>query len=72
MAAKKRFKDLGTGGKIGAMVLGAAQVALQGAALRDLKQRPAARVKGPKPFWFAVSFLNFGGPIAYFLIGRRK
>ncbi|MBM6622412.1 hypothetical protein JTF08_12400 [Micrococcaceae bacterium RIT802] len=72
MAAKKRFKDLGTGGKIIVMILGAAQVALQGAALKDLKQRPAAQVKGPKPFWFAVSFLNYGGPIAYFLIGRRK
>lgn len=72
MAAKKRFKDLRLGGKIVVMVLGAAQVALQGAALKDLKGRPAGQVKGPKPLWFAISFLNFGGPIAYFLIGRRK
>ncbi|WP_417233773.1 PLDc N-terminal domain-containing protein [Arthrobacter sp.] len=72
MAAKKRFKDLGTGGKIGVTLLGAAQVALQGAALKDLKGRPAAQVKGPKLMWFAVSFMNFGGPIAYFLIGRKK
>lgn len=72
MVAKKRFKELGAGGKIGAMILGAAQVALQGAALKDLKERPAAQVKGPKLLWFAVSFLNFGGPIAYFLIGRKK
>ncbi|GAA1355501.1 hypothetical protein GCM10009596_02830 [Arthrobacter rhombi] len=72
MAAKKRFNELGAGGKIGVMVLGAAQVALQGAALKDLKDRPAAQVKGPKLLWFAVSFLNFGGPIAYFLIGRKK
>jgi hypothetical protein len=72
MAGRKRFKELGAGGRIGVMVLGAAQVAPQGAALKDLKDRPSAQVKGPKLLWFAVSFLNFGGPIAYFLIRRKK
>jgi len=69
---KKKFKDLGTGGKIGVVALSAAQLALQGAALKDLKERPAAQVKGPKILWFAVSFMNFAGPSAYFLFGRRK
>ncbi|HXD28634.1 MAG TPA: PLDc N-terminal domain-containing protein [Arthrobacter sp.] len=68
---KKKFKDLGTGGKIGVVAL-SAQLALQGAALKDLKERPAAQVKGPKILWFAVSFMNFAGPSAYFLFGRRK
>ncbi|WP_372698860.1 hypothetical protein [Arthrobacter sp. JSM 101049] len=70
--AKKKFKDLGTGAKIGVVVLSAAQLALQGAALKDLKERPAAQVKGPKILWFGLSFMNFAGPCAYFLIGRRK
>ncbi len=54
------------------MVLAAAQVSLQAAALRDLKKRPAAQVNGPKAAWVAASFINFVGPIAYFMIGRKK
>lgn len=47
------------------------QLGLQTAALRDLKKRPAAQVRGPKPAWVAASFVNYVGPIAYFAIGRR-
>ena len=50
----------------------AVQIALQTAALRNLKKRPAALVNGPKPAWFAASFINFFGPVAYFIFGRKR
>lgn len=69
---KKSFKDLSTGQKLRVGLTAAVQIALQTAALRDLKKRPAAMVNGPKPAWFAASFLNFIGPAAYFLFGRKR
>jgi hypothetical protein len=69
---KKSFKDLSGGQKLRVAVTAAVQIALQTAALRDLKKRPAALVNGPKPAWFAASFLNFIGPAAYFLFGRKR
>ena len=56
------------------VVRGALQVGLLAAALADLHRRPASEVRGPKPLWAAISFANYlgVGPIAYFLIGRRR
>ena len=69
---KKHWKDLGKGAKC-AIVLGACvQLGLQAAALRDLSQRSPAQVNGAKAAWVAASFINFAGPIAYFLRGRRQ
>lgn len=72
MMARKHFKDLSTGRKFWVMLLGAAQVALQGAALKDLATRPSAEVNGPKTAWFFASFFNFIGPLSYFAVGRKK
>ncbi len=69
---KKSFKDLSGGQKLRVAVTAAVQIALQTAALRDLKKRPAALVNGPKPAWFAASFINFIGPVAYFVFGRKR
>jgi hypothetical protein len=69
---KKSFKDLSGGQKLRVVVTAAVQIALQTAALRDLKKRPAALVNGPKPAWFAASFINFFGPVAYFIFGRKR
>ncbi len=57
-----------------ALIISAAfvQFALQFVALRDLKRRPAAEVKGPKKLWASLSFVNYFGPIAYLLVGRKK
>jgi len=72
MAAKKRWQDLSTRTKVRLIVAGAAQLALQLAALRDLSKRKPMEVNGPKPAWVAASFINFAGPIAYFIFGRKK
>lgn len=54
------------------VLLGAIQAALLAAALRDVLPRPAGELTAPKPLWVAACFVNFLGPIAYFVIGRRR
>jgi hypothetical protein len=50
------------------------QMGLLVAALWDLRRRPADQIRGSKRVWALVSCANFLGlgPIAYFLIGRRR
>jgi hypothetical protein len=69
---KKSWKDIHPKQRARIAVLGSVQLALQAYALKDLKKRPASLVRGPKPAWFAASFLNFLGPAAYLLFGRKK
>lgn len=68
---KKRFSQLQPRSRAAIIVGGTIQLVLQAAALRDIKQRPAAQIAGPKELWVALSFVNFAGPIAYFVVGRR-
>jgi hypothetical protein len=51
---------------------GLVQVALQAAALCDLRHRTKEQVNGPRSAWAAASFVNTLGPIAYFVFGRRR
>ena len=71
MAAKKRWSDLSRPQRCAIFVAGAAQIALQAAALRDISKRTPAQVNGARAGWVAASFINFAGPIAYFLRGRK-
>lgn len=71
MATRKHWKDLSKPAKCAIMLGTVAQVALQVAALRDLSKRTPAQVNGAKGKWVAASFINFFGPIAYFLKGRK-
>ena len=50
------------------------QLGLLVAALYDLRKRPADQIRGPKRIWALVCGVNYLGlgPIAYFLIGRRR
>lgn len=50
---------------------GAVQVTLQAVALHDLRRRPVDDVRGPKGLWALATFINFFGPLAYLLLGRR-
>jgi Phospholipase_D-nuclease N-terminal len=70
-ARKKRWADLSTGQKRAVIAAGLVQNALLAAALIDLRRRPAERINGDKRLWVAASFINFVGPIAYFLAGRK-
>lgn len=47
------------------------QLALIVVALLDLARRP--KVNGPRWLWVVlIIFINFIGPIAYFLVGRQE
>ncbi len=47
------------------------QLALIVVALLDLARRP--KVNGPRWLWVVVIiFINFIGPVAYFLVGRQE
>jgi hypothetical protein len=71
MDGKPRWKDLSTQVKVRFVIMGAIQLSLLIAALWDIRRRSAAQIKGPKGMWVALSFVNFAGPIAYFMFGRK-
>ena len=48
------------------------QISLLVAALIDLRGRPAAQIRGNKRLWTLVVFINWIGPISYFLFGRLR
>ncbi len=50
----------------------AVQLALLAAALIDIRRRPREQIRGPKGIWAGVSFINFIGPAAYFVFGRKR
>ncbi|GAA1435017.1 hypothetical protein GCM10009641_29980 [Mycobacterium cookii] len=54
------------------VVTGIAEVALTAWCLRDLKQRPAELVRGPKLLWGPALSVQPVGPIAYLVWGRRR
>ncbi len=72
MGTKRRWKDLTKGQRIAVGVVGAAQVTLTAAAYRDLVRRPAEQVNGTKLAWGLALLVNWVGPIAYFLDGRKS
>ncbi|WP_207393972.1 PLD nuclease N-terminal domain-containing protein [Actinomadura formosensis] len=54
------------------MGAGAVQVTLLAAALVDIQRRPAEQINGPKRLWRVLAFINYAGPICYFLFGRKR
>ena len=71
MSNQKQWSDLTDAQKMVIIFLGVLQMALLGAALRDLRRRPAEEINGRKGVWAVAAFVNFIGPIAYFLYGRK-
>lgn len=72
MGTKRRWRDLTKGQRIAVGIVGAAQVTLTAAAYRDLVRRPAEQVNGTKLAWGLALLVNWVGPIAYFLDGRKS
>ena len=68
---KKTWTEMSPGAKIGTLVTGLVQVSLLVAAQRDISRRPAELINGPKAAWRAASFVNFIGPMGYFIFGRK-
>lgn len=60
-----------TATRIRIALLALVQFALLGAAIWDLRNRPATEIHGTKWMWTPILFINFIGPIAYFTLGRK-
>lgn len=69
--ARKRWSDLTEGQRTAVLVAASIQLSLAATAWVDLSRRSADQVRGPKPLWAAAIAVNFVGPIAYFVAGRR-
>jgi hypothetical protein len=70
--SKRRLSDLSTAERAAVGAAGAVQIGLAAAALRDLRRRPARKIRGDKRLWVAASFVNYVGPVAYFTYGRKR
>jgi hypothetical protein len=70
--ANKKWSELSTRQQGLIVVGGVVQLGLMSAALLDLRKRAPEELNGPKAAWVAASFVNFAGPIAYFLYGRKR
>lgn len=68
---KQTWSDMSPGRKAVVAVVGVVQLGLATTAWRDLAQRSADQVNGPKGLWAAIIAINWVGPIAYFVKGRR-
>lgn len=72
MSQRNAWKDLFPLARGRVVIMAVLQVALLIAALRDLRRRPAEAINGNKRLWTAIVFINFIGPIAYFVFGRKR
>lgn len=66
-----RWNDLTPRQQAAALTLASVQISLAATAWADLATRPASRVNGPKWAWALTIGVNFVGPVAYFVKGRR-
>ncbi len=71
MQKNKKWGDLSSTERTVVVAMSITQIVLLLAALTDIVRRPAAAIRGPRWLWFLVSFVNFVGPITYFVAGRK-
>ncbi|MBA2693192.1 MAG: PLDc_N domain-containing protein [Rubrobacter sp.] len=69
---KRGWSELGSGERGAILAAGAVQVSLLVAALVDIHRRPEEGIRGKKPLWVVVSFVNIVGPLSYFIFGRKR
>jgi hypothetical protein len=69
---QKQWNDLSDTQKRGIVLLGALQLALLAVALIDIRRRDVDAINGSKRLWRMVVLINFIGPIAYFVFGRKR
>jgi hypothetical protein len=69
---KKRWDELSSVQKGTIVLTGAVQLGLLVAALVDIYRRPVGEIRGGKRLWVAAAFINYVGPISYFLFGRKR
>lgn len=72
MTRQQRWQDLSNRQKTLMILAGMVQFLLLGAALRDIRRRPAEQINGSKRVWTLAAFVNYIGPISYFVFGRKR
>lgn len=68
---RKNWADLSPFQKSMVVLLGFVQVTLLIAALVDIRKRSPEEINGDKRLWTLMAFVNYIGPISYFLFGRK-
>lgn len=68
---RKKWTDLTPFQKSMVVLLGFVQVTLLIAALVDIRDRSPEEINGDKRLWTLLAFVNYIGPISYFLFGRK-
>ncbi len=69
---QRRWEDLTGQQRVLVAVGGMIQVSLMLAAQIDMWRRDPAEIRGSRWIWTFVALINFVGPLAYFVFGRRK
>lgn len=72
MKSRKKWEDLTPTQQRAIVILGILQLTLLVAALVDIWRRPEEEIQGSRTTWTLVSFINFFGPVSYFLFGRKR
>jgi hypothetical protein len=72
MTQRKTWADLTDEQKRGLTGAIVVQVTLATLALIDIARRPKSKIRGSKPAWVLASFVNFVGPLSYFIFGRKR
>ncbi len=69
---QRRWSGLAPQQRRGVALVGLLQVTLLALAQWDLRQRADDELNGKKAMWRVLVFINFFGPIAYFVYGRKS
>lgn len=72
MKRKMHWNEFSPVQKKGIIFLAALQIILLASALIDIARRPSSGIKGRKLKWILISFIDFAGPVSYFLFGRKS
>ncbi len=69
---KRRWSELTAAQKSVIALASTVQIGLLVAALVDIYRRPDEKIRGDKRAWAVAAFINFVGPISYFIFGRKQ
>jgi hypothetical protein len=72
MTQRKKWSDFTREQKAASIIAGLVQLVLLALALWDIRHRSPEEIRGDKRLWTAVCFVNYVGPLAYFLFGRKR
>ena len=72
MMRTNKWSDLTAKQQRAIQLVGVLQFGLLVSALWDIWHRPVDEINGDRRLWTLALFVNFVGPIAYFVFGRNR